>query len=102
MDLSKLVLNALGLQHEDVKIESYEVDQQNLTACVKIGRFRENCRCSKCHEPLYGVKQWRKRELWGVPLEALQKVKIIFFQLNGLWPMPQVSTCRGSIYPSKV
>lgn len=82
MDLSKLVLNALGLQHEDVKIESYEIDQQNLTACVKIRQIRENCRCPECHEPLYGVKQWRRRELWGVPLGALQKVKIIFFQLQ--------------------
>lgn len=82
MDLSKLLLNALGLQHEDVKIESYELDQQNLTACVKIRQIRENCRCPKCHEPLYGVKQWRKRELWGVPLGALQRVKIIFYQLQ--------------------
>lgn len=82
MDLSKLVLNALGMQDEDVKIESYELDQQNLTACVKIRQIRENCRCPKCDEVLYGVKQWRKRVLWGVPFGALQKVKIVFYQLQ--------------------
>jgi transposase len=82
MDLSKLVLNALGLQHEDIKIESYDLDQQNLTACVRIRQIRENCRCPKCHQPLYGVKQWRKRELWGVPLGSFQQVKIIFYQLQ--------------------
>jgi transposase len=82
MDLSKLLLNALGLQYEDVKIEAYELDQQNLTVCVKIRQIRESCRCPKCHEPLYGVKQWRRRELWGIPLGALQRVKIIFYQLQ--------------------
>ncbi len=82
MDLSKLILNALGLQPEDVKIESYELDQQSLTACLKIRQIRESCRCPKCHGPLYGVKQWRKRELWGIPLGTFQRVRIIFYQLQ--------------------
>lgn len=82
MDLSKLLLNALGMQELDVKIESYELDQKKLTACVKIRQVRENCLCPKCSKPLYGVKQWRKRELWGVPLGAFQRVKIIFYQLQ--------------------
>ncbi len=82
MDLSKLVLTSLGMQDADVKIESFELDQKKLTACVKIRQVRENCRCPKCFKPLYGVKQWRKRELWGVPLGALQRVKIIFYQLQ--------------------
>jgi transposase len=82
MDLSKLLLNALGMQDLDVKIESYELDQKKLTACVKIRQVRKNCRCPKCSKPLYGVKQWRRRELWGVPLGAFQRVKIIFYQLQ--------------------
>lgn len=82
MDLSKLLLNALGLQPDHVKIESYEMDQQNLAACVSIRQTRASCRCPKCHGPLYGVKQWRRRELWGVPLGTLQRIKIIFYQLQ--------------------
>lgn len=82
MDLSKLVLNALGMQELDVKIESYELNKENLTACLKIRQIRENCVCPRCCKPLYGVKQWRKRELWGVPLGAFQRVKIIFYQLQ--------------------
>ncbi|MBX9768562.1 MAG: transposase [Bdellovibrionales bacterium] len=83
MDLSKLILNALGMQHEAVKIESYELDEEKLTARLQIRQIREHCCCPECHEPLYGVKQWRKRELWGVPLGAFQRVKIIFYQLQG-------------------
>lgn len=82
MDLSKLILNALGLQDEDVKIESYDLDQKKLTACVTIRQSRANACCPQCHKPLYGVKQWRRRELWGVPLGAFQRVKIIFYQLQ--------------------
>ena len=82
MDLSKLLLNALGLQPEDVKIESFEFNNDNLTAQLKIRQVRDKCRCPDCHQPLYGVKQWRKRELWGIPLGVFQKVKIIFYQLQ--------------------
>lgn len=82
MDLSRLVLMSLGLQAEDVKIESFDLDQEKLMARVAIRQLRENCRCPECHQPLYGVKQWRKRELWGIPLGVFQKVKIIFYQLQ--------------------
>lgn len=70
------------MQELDVKIESYELNKENLTACLKIRQIRENCVCPRCCKPLYGVKQWRKRELWGVPLGAFQRVKIIFYQLQ--------------------
>ena len=82
MDLSRVVLTLLGLQHEDVKIEAFDLDEDNRAACVKIRQIRESCRCPKCHEPLYGVKQWRKRKLWGIPLGTFQKITIIFYQLQ--------------------
>lgn len=82
MDLSKLILVALGMQPEDVKIESFELNQKNLTASVTIRHERVNCICPHCSGRLYGVKQWRKRELLGISLGAFQKVKIIFYQLQ--------------------
>lgn len=83
MDLSNLILIAMGFQPEAVKIEDFLVNAADLSANLTIRHVREQCRCPYCQEPLYGVKQWRKRELWGAPLGALQKIKIIFYQLQG-------------------
>lgn len=82
MDLTNLVLSALGLQAEDVKIESYSLNELKLEATITIRQRRESACCSKCKEPLYGVKQWRKKSLYGVSLGALLKVRVIFYQLQ--------------------
>ena len=71
-------------------IESYELDQENLTASVKIRQTRENCCCPKCHEPQYGVKQWRRRDYTN---EESFKNKIL--QRCGPWPRP----CFNERYP---
>lgn len=83
MDTSKLLLAAMGMQSEQVSIESYEVEPEKLSATLVLRQQRQGCKCPDCNEAIYGVKQWRRRTLWGVPLGAFLKVKIIFFQLQG-------------------
>ena len=82
MDTNNLVLLALGLQPEDVKIESFNLNTSKLTATITIRHLRSNCKCPDCLSPLFGVKQWRKRVLHGISLGAFQKVTLVFFQLQ--------------------
>jgi transposase len=83
MDLSKLVLACLGLQAEDVEIQACSMDLQHLQASVTIRQRRETCVCPKCKSPIYGVKQWKRKILWGAPLGALLQVRVILYQLQG-------------------
>lgn len=81
MDISGLLTTALGLQ--DVSIEKIDFYKNSLSAVIQVRQIREKAVCSRCKEPLHGVKQWRKRTLKGVALGALSNVKIIFYQLQG-------------------
>ena len=81
MDILGLLTTSLGLQ--DVLIEKIDYDKELRSAIIQIRQRRENARCSSCREPLYGVKQWRKRELKGIALGALTDVRVIFYQLQG-------------------
>jgi len=83
MDLSKLLLTAMGMQPEDVAIEDFSFDCESLSASITIRQDRAGAVCPKCEEPIYGVRQWRKKQLLGVPLGAFLRVQIIFYQLQG-------------------
>lgn len=83
MDAAKLLLTAMGMQPEEVDLVSYKVNESNLSAVVTIRQNREKCVCPECRGPIYGVKQWRQKRLWGVPLGALLKVEIVLYQLQG-------------------
>ena len=80
MDNNEFLMTALGLQGVD--IENIEFDKTSLTAQVTVRQRREECVCPHCEEPLYGVKQWKKRTLLGACLGAFLKVKIVFYHLQ--------------------
>lgn len=84
MDTQKLLLVALGMQPEAVIIEKYLINADKLSVGITLRQRREGCRCTRCHGQLYGVKQWVKKKLYGIPLGAFLKVEIIFYQLQGL------------------
>lgn len=81
MDILGLTTTALGLQ--DVSIEKVSYDPKTLSATIQVRQCRESAKCSRCKEPLHGVRQWRKRTLKGITLGALTNVKVIFYQLQG-------------------
>lgn len=83
MDNCSFVLLALGMQTEDVLIESIKANIDDLSANVTLRQRRQQCRCINCDGQIYGVKQWRKKTLWGIPMGVFQRVKIIFYQLQG-------------------
>lgn len=84
MDITSFVVLALGMQPEDVLIESFDANIENLSANLTIRQQRQSCRCISCGGQIYGVKQWRKKSLWGIPLGVFQRVKVIFYQLQGI------------------
>lgn len=81
MDTSELLIASLGLQ--DVILESTSYSRETLTATITVRQDRDKARCHECCQKLYGVRQWRKRELRGAPIGAFTDVKIIFYQLQG-------------------
>lgn len=81
MDASQLLICALGLQ--DVVIEHLEFSKETLSATLKVRQKRESARCHECGEKLYGLKQWCRRKLRGVPLGTLGEVRIEFLQVQG-------------------
>lgn len=83
MDVTSFVLIALGMQASEVIIEKIDADTSDLSASLTIRQRRDECRCNACGGQIYGVRQWKKRTLLGVPLGAFQKVKVVFYQLQG-------------------
>jgi transposase len=81
MDIAKFVIKALGMQ--DVVIENCEYNEQNLSAKVTVRQIKKSCVCPECREPLYGIKQWKKRKLFGIPFGSFLRLDVIFFQLQG-------------------
>lgn len=84
MDIQKLLLNALGMQPEEVIIEKYLTNTDQLSTSITLRQRRDCCHCIKCNGQLYGVKQWVKKKLYGIPLGVFLKVEIIFYQLQGI------------------
>jgi len=83
MDIKNLLINALGMQTEEVVFENFEMNTQDLTLSITLRQQRKSCTCPECHKPLYGIKQWKKRKLWGIPLGIFHKVEVVFYQLQG-------------------
>lgn len=83
MDTTKLLLNALGMQADEVSVEDFQTNVNDLSATITLRQNRKSCICPSCQSPLYGVKQWKKRKLWGIPLGVFLKVEIVFYQLQG-------------------
>lgn len=81
MDSTEFLLTSLGLQGVD--LDKIEFDKARLSAKIVVRQQREKSVCPHCEEPLYGVKQWRKRALWGACVGAFMSVKIVFYQLQG-------------------
>lgn len=81
MDFLDVLITALGMQ--DVDVEAYEYDTENLEAQFTVRQLREKAICPHCSEPIYGVKQWKKRKLKGPPLGAFLKVTITLYHLQG-------------------
>lgn len=81
MDLSNLIIKALGLQ--DVTIEKVEQNSEKLTINVYVRQQRETCRCYHCQNPLQYVHEWKERVIAGPPLGAFLYVTIILYQLRG-------------------
>lgn len=84
MDITSFVSLALGMQSEDVIIESFNANIETLSATFTLRQRRQWCRCIDCGGQIYGVKQWRKKSLWGIPIGVFQRVEITFYQLQGI------------------
>lgn len=80
MDVNDFVVAMLGLQ--DVVVEKCEFSEKSLSAVVTVRQNRKSCVCPKCEGPLFGVKQWKKRRLWGIPLGSFLRVEVIFYHLQ--------------------
>ncbi len=59
---------------------SVKANIDDLSANITIRQHRRQCRCINCDGQIYGVKQWRKKTLWGIPMGIFQRVKIIFYR----------------------
>ncbi len=80
MDTSDFLIESLGLQ--DVVIEKFKSDKDTLKAEIWVRQKRDSCRCHECYGKLYGVHQWRKRDIKGPPIGAFAEVTIHLFQLR--------------------
>lgn len=83
MDIKDFVLSALGMQLQDVMIVKVECCMKTLSSKITLRQHRQSACCGQCGNSIKGVHQWRKKELWGVPLGAFQFVSIIYFQIQG-------------------
>ena len=61
MDFKNLIIECLGLQ--DVTIESYATDKENLSLNLTVRQNRESCRCHHCDSPLEYVREWKERKV---------------------------------------
>ena len=80
MDFKNLIIECLGLQ--DVTIESYTIDKENLSLTLTVRQNRESCRCHHCNSSLQYVREWKERKVRGPALGAFLYVEIIVLQLR--------------------
>ena len=80
MDLKNLIIECLGLQ--DVVIENYSTDRENLKLTLTVRQQRDSCRCHHCNSPLQYVREWKERRIRGPSMGAFLYVEILLLQLR--------------------
>ncbi len=80
MDFRNLIIECLGLQ--DVVVESFDIDRENLKLTLTVRQEKERCRCHNCDTPLQYVREWKERKIRGPAMGAFLYVEIILFQLR--------------------
>ncbi len=80
MDFKNLIIECLGLQ--DVVIESYIADRENLKLTLTVRQEKDSCRCHQCQSPLQYVREWKERKIRGPSMGAFLYVEIILLQLR--------------------
>lgn len=80
MDFRNLIIECLGLQ--DVVVESFDIDRENLKLTLTVRQEKERCRCHNCDNPLQYVREWKERKIRGPAMGAFLYVEIILFQLR--------------------
>jgi transposase len=80
MDFKNLIIECLGLQ--DVDVEKYTTDQNNLKLTLTVRQKREHCRCHHCDSPLEYVREWKERRIRGPAMGGFLYVEIILWQLR--------------------
>lgn len=81
MDITELLTTALGLQ--EVIVEKHRFNKETRKIEFWIRQKREGACCYHCRRPLFGIHQWRQRQLKGPALGAFNDVVIYFFQVQG-------------------
>jgi len=80
MDYKNLIIECLGLQ--DVVLESFTTDRENLKLTLLVRQNKDKCRCHQCDSPLQYVREWKERRIRGPSLGAFLYVEIILLQLR--------------------
>ena len=95
MDFKKLIIECVGLQ--DVDIENYEMDKENLKLILTVRQKKESCRCHHCNSPLQYVREWKERRIRGPSMGGFLFVEIILLQLRATCSM-----CLDQVRSAKV
>ena len=80
MDFQNLIIDCIGLQ--DVDIENFETNKENLKLTLTVRQKREFCRCNQCDSPLQYVREWKERKIKGPSMGGYLYVEIILWQLR--------------------
>jgi transposase len=80
MDFKNLIIECLGLQ--EVVIENYALDKENLKLTLTVRQQKESCRCHHCYSPLQYVREWKERRIRGPAMGGFLYVEIILWQLR--------------------
>lgn len=95
MDFKNLIIDCVGLQ--DVDVENYTTDKENLKLTLIVRQKRESCRCHHCDSPLQYVREWKERKIRGPAMGGFLYVEIIFWQLRATCPI-----CMDKVRSAKV
>ena len=82
MDISHLIISALGLQ--DVVLEKFEENKNTLELKISARQKKETCRCHHCGSSILYCHEWKERQIKGPPLGAFLYVTITLYQLRGV------------------
>lgn len=80
MDFRNLIIECLGLQ--DVVVETFDINREDLKLTLTVRQKKENCRCHYCDSPLQYIREWKERKIRGPAMGAFLYVEIILFQLR--------------------
>ena len=95
MDLSIVIINALGLQ--EVSIEKIEQDPEKLSLKVFVRQNKQDCRCHHCSSPIVFVHEWKERLIKAPPLGAFLFVTVVLLQLRG-----HCQLCNDQVRSAKI